>query len=126
MLTVDPRIHDLCTMKQALLLTAIACSLLACQNQGGADALDNNVPLEVQKKVYQELRWAMQQAGREALEAYPKSGMPEGGAGEYRDLQDSLRLKYWSEVCDSNQVATMYGDSIWTKGVKKRWRVEAR
>lgn len=118
--------HDLCTMKQALLLTAIACSLLACQNHGGADALDNNVPLEVQKKVYQELRWAMQQAGREALEAYPKSGMPEGGAGEYRDLQDSLRLKYWSEVCDSNQVAKMYGDSIWTKGVKERWRVEAR
>ena len=71
MLTVDPRMHDLCTMKQALLLTAIACSLLACQNQGGADALDNNVPLEVQKKVYQELRWAMQQAGREALRAYP-------------------------------------------------------
>ena len=109
-----------------MLLAAFACSFLACQNQDGADALDNNVSLEVQKKVYQELRWAMQQAGSEALEAYPKSGMPEGGAGEYRDLQDSLRLKYWSEVCDSNQVATMYGDSIWTKGVKERWRVEVR
>ena len=125
-MTSDVAMHDLCTMKQCMLLAAFACSFLACQNQGGADALDNNVSLEVQKKVYQELRWAMQQAGREALEAYPKSGMPEGGAGEYRDLQDSLRLKYWSEVCDSNQVATMYGDSIWTKGVKERWRVETR
>ena len=88
MLTSDVAMHDLCTMKQALFLTVLACSLLACQNQGAADALDNNVPLEVQKKVYQELRWAMQQAGSEALDAYPKSGMPEGGAGEYRDLQD--------------------------------------
>ena len=90
-------------------------------NNEASDSLNNNVPVETQKKVYTELRSAMNLAGAEALAAYPKSGMPEGGAEEFRALQDSLRNTYWATVCDTNQVALNYGDSIWTKGVKEKW-----
>lgn len=105
-------------------ISALAASFfwMGCEaSQERADALNNTVPLETQQKVFRELRAAMKLAGSEALAAYPKTGMPEGGAEEFRDLQDSLRQTYWTTVCDTNHVAENYGDSIWTKGVKEKW-----
>lgn len=108
-------------MKKTLILTACVAWLAGCAPTGSPDSLDNTVSFDTQQKVYRELRAAMKQAGTEALAAYPKTGMPEGGAEEFRDMQDSLRLTYWAVVCDSNNVAKNYGDSIWTKGVKAKW-----
>lgn len=110
-------------MKNFAIVAACAAMLVAgCQsNNEAADSLNNTVSVETQQKVYRELRAAMTLAGKEALAAYPKTGMPEGGAEEFRVLQDSLRETYWATVCDTNQVAPSYGDSIWTKGVKEQW-----
>lgn len=110
-------------------LTAVAVTLLGvgCQPSGSPDELNRVLPLERQQKVYRELRQAMRQAGVEALAKYPNTGMPEGGAEEFRNLQDSLREAFWATVCDTNHVAPNYGDSIWTKGVKEKWpAVEAK
>lgn len=108
------------SMNKVFQILAVAALAAGCQS-GSPDELNNVVPLERQQKVYRELRSAMKQAGVEALAAYPQTGMPEGGAEQFRDLQDSLRLAYWALVCDTNQVASNYGDSIWTKGVKEKW-----
>ena len=110
-------------MKNFAIFAAAAALLVAgCQsNNEAANSLNNNVSVETQQKVYRELRAAMTLAGKEALAAYPKTGMPEGGAEEFRALQDSLRDAFWVTVCDTNQVALHYGDSIWTKGVKEKW-----
>ena len=106
---------------QFLALVAVVLASSCRSNNEAPDSLNNSVPLETQMKVYAELRSAMNLVGAEALAAYPKSGMPEGGAEEFRALQDSLRETYWATVCDTNQVALNYGDSIWTKGVKEKW-----
>jgi uncharacterized lipoprotein YajG len=108
-------------MKHLLTWAAAAALIAGCSSNGAADSLNNTVELDRQQKVYRELRVAMKQAGAEALAAYPKTGTPEGGAEEFRAMQDSLRITYWQLVCDTNQVARNYGDSIWTKGVKEKW-----
>lgn len=108
-------------MNKILNVLVLSVVVAGCQSNGAPDELNNVVPLERQQKVYRELRNAMKQAGAEALAAYPATGTPEGGAEEYRELQDSLRTAYWTLVCDTNQVAENYGDSIWTKGVKEKW-----
>ena len=108
-------------MKKTLILTACVAWLAGCAPTGSPDSLDNTVSFDTQQKVYRELRAAMTLAGKEALAAYPKTGTPEGGAEEFRALQDSLRDAFWATVCDTNQVALHYGDSIWTKGVKEKW-----
>jgi hypothetical protein len=110
-------------MKKLIALCCIATVLGSCAPKEGADSLNENVALPLQEKVYFELRDAMKKVGKESLAAYPKSGTPSGGAEEYRRMQDSLRLRYWVVVLDSNDVATNYGDSIWTKGVKLKWRL---
>ena len=113
--------YTMSTMKNLLTWAACLALIAGCSSNGAPDSLDNTVPLERQQKVYRELRGAMKQAGKEALDAYPKTGTPEGGAEEFRAMQDSLRTTYWQLVCDTNQVARNYGDSIWTKGVKEKW-----
>lgn len=113
--------YTMSTMKNLLTLAACVALIAGCSSNGAPDSLDNTVPLDRQQKVYRELRGAMKQAGKEALDAYPKTGTPEGGAEEFRAMQDSLRTTYWQLVCDTNQVARNYGDSIWTKGVKEKW-----
>ena len=90
------------------------------------DSLNNTVEFELQQKVYRELRSAMKRSGSEALQAFPQTGMPNGGAAEFRELQDSLRSAYWEAACTSNQIPLNYGDSIWTKGVKEKWPVVLR
>jgi hypothetical protein len=115
-----PGILSFSSMNKAIQILTAAALFAGCQS-GAPDELNNVVPLEQQKKVYRELRSAMKQSGVEALAAFPQTGMPEGGAEEFRDLQDSLRLTYWALVCDTNHVAANYGDSIWTKGVKEKW-----
>ena len=104
----------------------VRCSMLlflaSCAPNEGTDELNQTVDLEVQEKVYFELRDAMKQAAKESLDAYPKTGTPFGGAEDFRRMQDSLRLHYWKVVLDSNEVAVNYGDSIWTKGVKLKWK----
>ena len=68
-------------MKNFALVAAAAALLVAgCQsNNEAADSLNNNVPVETQQKVYRELRAAMTLAGKEALAAYPKTGIPRVG-----------------------------------------------
>lgn len=66
----------------------------------------------------------MKLAGRQALEQYPQTGLEGGGAEEFRTYQDSLRKAFWSEVLDTNGVASNYGDSIWTKGTALQWRLK--
>ena len=110
------------TKKICFAACVFAAVIAGCQSSKEAsDSLNNTVSMETQKKVYRELRAAMNLAGAEALAAYPKSGMPEGGAEQFREMQDSLRVAFWATVCNSNQVALGYGDSIWTKGVKEKW-----
>lgn len=99
----------------------MSVAVASCSSHEAPDSLNNTVELERQQKVYRELRFAVKQASREALEAYPKTGTPEGGAGEFRKMQDSLRSAYWNAVCDSNRIDIIYSDSIWTKGVKEKW-----
>lgn len=111
-------------MKTFLPFLSFVALVVGCQSSGSQDELNAVVPLERQQKVYRELRTAMKQAGVEALAAYPKTGTPEGGAEEFRDMQDSLRIAYWTTVCDTNRVEKTYGDSIWTKGVKEKWPAE--
>ena len=106
------------TPRFSMLLSAMIVAFASCQ-QGDPDALDNTVPEDRQIKVYHELRTATKRAGGETLEAYQdQAGMDPAAL---RAMQDSLRLAYWQEVCDSNHVTLAYGDSIWTKGVKEKW-----
>lgn len=112
-------------MKKLIPLFSIAVLASGCLGTGSPDELNSKIPLERQQKVYRELRAAMKQAGAEALAAYPKTGMPEGGAEEFRLMQDSLLESYWNVVCDSNGVELNYGDSIWTKGVREKWSAVA-
>lgn len=102
----------------SILLPATIAVFASCQ-QGDPNALDNMVPEDRQVKVYHELRAATKKAGGETLEAY--QGQANMDSAALRAMQDSLRLAYWQEVCDSNQVTLAYGDSIWTKGVKEKW-----
>ncbi len=97
---------------------AMVMVFASCQ-QGDPHALDNVVPQERQIKVYHELRAATKKAGSETLAAYQNQANIEPAA--LRALQDSLRVAYWTEVCDTNEVALACGDSIWTKGVKEKW-----
>ena len=103
-----------------LCAAAVAMAFSAC-HQGNPTALDNVVPKERQMKVYHELRAATKKAGMETLEAYQTQGPGNIESAALRAMQDSLRLAFWREVCDSNGVALAYGDSIWTKGVKDKW-----
>ena len=108
----------LTTLRFSILLPAMIVAFASCQ-QGDPHALDNTVPEDRQIKVYHELRTATKKAGGETLEAYQDQANMDPAA--LRAMQDSLRLAYWKEVCDSNQVSLAYGDSIWTKGVKEKW-----
>ena len=92
----------------------------AC-HQGYPLALDTVVPEERQIKVYHELRAATKKAGSATLEVYQVQGRAGIDPAALRAMQDSLRLAFWQEVCDTNGVALVYGDSIWTKGVKEKW-----
>lgn len=99
-------------------LTATIVVFASCQ-QGDPDALANMVPEDRQMKVYHELRTATKKAGGETFEAYHNEANMDPTV--LRAMQDSLRLAYWQEVCDSNRVPLAYGDSIWSKGVKEKW-----
>ena len=103
-------------MKKTLILTACVAWLAGCAPTGSPDSLDNTVSFDTQQKVYRELRAAMKQAGAEALAAYPKTGMPEGGAEEFRDMQDSLRLTYWAASATATTwrrtTATPFGPKV--------------
>ena len=113
-------------MKNLIARCSTLLLLASCAPNEGADALNQTVELPRQEKVYFELREAMKKSSKESLDAYPRSGTPNGGAEEFRRMQDSLRLHYWAVVLDSNDVATNYGDSIWTKGVKLKWKNPAQ
>ena len=102
----------------SILLTAMFGVFSSCQ-QENPQALDNMVAEDRQIKVYHELRAATKKAGGETLEAYQDQSNID--PADLRAMQDSLRLAFWKEVCDSNQVPLAYGDSIWTKGVKEKW-----
>ena len=101
-------------MPSALLVMAFA----ACQ-QGDPNALDNVIPQERQIKVYHELRAATQRASVEMYASYKEQANIDPAV--FRAMQDSLRLVSWQQVCDSNQIALAYGDSIWTRGVTEKW-----
>ena len=103
---------------RAILFVLLVTAFSACQ-QGDPNALDNVVPQERQIKVYQELRAATKKASRAAYVSYQNQENMD--PADLRAMQDSLRLSFWQEECDSNQVALAYGDSIWTKGVKEKW-----
>jgi hypothetical protein len=115
---------DIGPMKNWMALLTVAATMVACGPGIPEDSLDAVVPVETQNKVYQELRQAMKLAGRQALERYPQTGLEGGGAEEFRTYQDSLRKAFWSEVLDTNGVASNYGDSIWTKGTALQWRLK--
>lgn len=103
---------------RAILFVLLVTAFSACQ-QGDPNALDNVVSQERQIKVYQELRAATKKASRVTYVTYQNQENMD--PADLRAMQDSLRLSFWQEVCDSNQVALAYGDSIWTKGVKEKW-----
>ena len=106
------------TSRFSMLLPSMIVAFASCR-QGDPSNLDNVVSEERQIKVYHELRTATQKAGGETLKAYQDQVNIDPAV--LRSMQDSLRLTYWHEVCDSNQVSLAYGDSIWTKGVKEKW-----
>ena len=106
---------------QALMGMAWIVLCVGCQPQGSPDSLNNVVPETTQIKVYQELRKATTKADKEMLASFSQDGSMLLDPAELRRTQDSLRVAYWQDVCDSNQVTMQYGDSIWTKGVKEKW-----